>query len=943
MRKFITPRQLILLWLGLLLLVPASATAQSGDPVEELMSRMSVEDKVGQLFLVPFVGAEANPGSEVWQLVTEYKVGGIILLAANSNFNNDESAPRQIAELNNTLQTTAFNTNGLPLFIAIDHEGDGFPYTRITRGASPAPSQMAIGATWDTTKAEAIGQMVGQELSAMGVNMLLGPNLDVLNDPRPSGRGDIGIRVFGGDPYWVGQMGRAYIRGVHSGSGGKMATVAKHFPGHGGSDRLPDNEVATVDKSLQELRRIELPPFFEATRADETDPLGVTDALMSSHIRYRGFQGDIRQFTAPISFDAEGMATLTRLPEIARWRAGGGLIVSDALGVPAVRRQFDPSLESFPHRRIAKEAFLAGNDVLSLVQFDLKSIWSDQFANIKDTIFFFRTEYINNPAFAAQVDRAVARILAAKLRLYPSPSLDALNVPPAAALEVAAQPRPVVNTIARQSVTLLYPSLEELRLRLPEPPRPDEQLLIINDTRYARECYLDSCEPKELYIPRNTVQDTILRLYGPGATGQIRPENISTITFAELKQALGGSIVPLSPATPDEAAPDNPAIQLDAEEVRQRIQAADWLIFSALDLNISRFPNSDALKLFLAQESGTLRDKRTVVLAFNAPYYLDTTEVTKLTAYYGIYSKTAPHIEAAVRALFNESELQGASPVSVEGIGYELVDVLAPDPEESIPLELLSVEPENGPAPVAVAVLAGPVLDHNGNPVPDDTPVEFSATLNGRTIDTQLESTQRGVVSTTLTLDEPGNVEISAASVLAESEDTLRVQVDAPPTATPLPATATPTATPLQVAVEEAATATLPPVTATPTAAATAEATPTPPPPAISEPPDAPAARQLDGLDLLLALAAMLLAGITAFWLGQLFRQTLSRRIRIALWIAVAGLAAYLLYGLGLLRPEEWLLDAPGLPAARLSLAVLVFVFGLAAFGLNSRGRKMGS
>ena len=85
-------------------MLPTPATAQSGDPVDDLMARMSVEDKVGQLFLVPFVGAEANPDSDVWQLITEYKVGGVILLAANSNFNNDESAPRQIAELSNTPQ-----------------------------------------------------------------------------------------------------------------------------------------------------------------------------------------------------------------------------------------------------------------------------------------------------------------------------------------------------------------------------------------------------------------------------------------------------------------------------------------------------------------------------------------------------------------------------------------------------------------------------------------------------------------------------------------------------------------------------------------------------------------------------------------------------------------------------------------------------------------------
>ncbi|MEM7345766.1 MAG: glycoside hydrolase family 3 N-terminal domain-containing protein, partial [Chloroflexota bacterium] len=380
---------IILLYLLQGMLITTSPT-QAQDPVEVFMSQMSVEEKVGQLFIVPFVGDTAHPDSDVWQLITEYKVGGIILLAANSNFNNDASAPQQITELVNTLQTTAFHTNNIPLFIALDHEGDDYPYTRITRGVTPLPSQMALCATWNTEHAEGLGQIVGEELSAMGVNMLLGPSLDVLQDPRPTGRGDIGIRVYGGDPYWVSRLGRAYIRGVHIGSEGDIVTVAKHFPGHGGSDRLPDNEIATVDKSLQELQRIELPPFFYVTADLAEDPLGRTDALMSSHIRYRGFQGDIRQFTAPISFDADGMTTLLNLPEIATWRNEGGVIVSDALGVPAVRKHFDPALETFPHRLIAKEAFLAGNDILSLVQFDLNSIWSEQFLNIKDTIFFFQ-------------------------------------------------------------------------------------------------------------------------------------------------------------------------------------------------------------------------------------------------------------------------------------------------------------------------------------------------------------------------------------------------------------------------------------------------------------------------------------------------------------------------------------------------------------------------
>jgi beta-N-acetylhexosaminidase len=890
---------------------------------------MSIEDKVGQLFLVPFVGSDVHPGSEAWQLITDYKVGGVILLTANSNFNNDASAPRQITEIANTLKTTAFHTNGIPLFVAIDHEGDGYPYTRITGAGTLIPSQMAIGATWDPNNAQAVGEIVGEELAAMGINLLLGPSLDVLNDPRPTGRGDIGVRVFGGDPYWVGQLGRAYVRGVHLGGDGRVATVAKHFPGHGGSDRLPDNEVATVDKSLQELRRIELPPFFQVTSTQPEDPLGTTDALMSSHIRYRGFQGDIRQVTAPISFDAGGMATLMSLPEISPWRNTDGLIISDALGVLAVRKHFDPSLESFPHRRIAKEAFLAGNDILSLVQFDLKSIWSDQFANIKDTIFFFRTEYMNNPAFAARVDEAVARILQLKLKLYPEISLDALNNDPGQALVTATQSRPVVNDIARQSLTLLYPSPEELRLRLPEPPRPDETILIITDLRYAKECFTDACSPKELFIPRTAIEDTVLRLYGPGATGQIQPDKVSSISFSELKLALGGAIGPQA----DESGEDsqNLAIQLSVEEVRARIQAADWLLFAILDLNISRYGDSDALKLFLAQEKGTLRDKKAVVLAFNAPYYLDTTDVTKLTAYYGAYSKTEAHLEAAVRALFGESDLLGASSVSVEGIGYDLADLLAPDAELDVPIELLTASPENGLAPDSVTIQVGPVIDYNGHPVPDDTPIVITAMGDGRPITSETVASKAGIAEATLILADPGDFVISAVAGQAETIRPVLVSIETKVTTTPLPDPPTPLPTPTN---ELAATSTAVP--------ATPGHTPTPPISFEAEqlPPPSTDMRHLNGLDLLFALSATLVAGLLGFWLGQEYRQPLSDRIRLGLWLLIGGLLAYLFYGAGWIRPEHWLFVSPDIAAARLALAGLAFTFGLVALGLSRRSLR---
>ena len=114
----------------------------------------------------------------------------------------------------------------------------------------------------------------------------------MLEVPAVSG-GDLGTRVFGGDPFWVGEMGRAYVSGLHTGSENKLLVVAKHFPGVGGSDRLPEEEVSTVRKSIDQLKQMELAPFF-AVSGNAATPESTVDGLLVSHIRYQGFQGNIR-------------------------------------------------------------------------------------------------------------------------------------------------------------------------------------------------------------------------------------------------------------------------------------------------------------------------------------------------------------------------------------------------------------------------------------------------------------------------------------------------------------------------------------------------------------------------------------------------------------------------------------------------------------------------
>jgi hypothetical protein len=79
------------------------------------------------------------------------------------------------------------------------------------------------------------------------------------------------------------------------------------------------------------------------------------------------------------------------------------------------------------------------------------------------------------------------------------------------------------------------------------------------------------------------------------------------------------------------------------------------------------------------------------------------------------------------------------------------------------------------------------------------------------------------------------------------------------------------------------------------------------------------------------------LAGLVGFWLGRLLFKPLSRRVRLGLWVLIGGLSAYLLYGAGLLRPEQWLFEEPSLLASRLSMAGMVFLFGLLALGMSSQ------
>ena len=141
--------------------------------------------------------------------------------------------------------------------------------------------------------------------------------------------------------------------------------IAKHFPGVGGADRLPELEVSTVRKSLEQLKQIELAPFFAVT-GNAVSPATTVDGLLVSHIRYQGFQGNIRATTRPISFDSQALSQILALPQLSTWYSEGGLLVSDNLGTSAVSDFYTSRGGQFSARVAARDAFLAGNDLLYL-------------------------------------------------------------------------------------------------------------------------------------------------------------------------------------------------------------------------------------------------------------------------------------------------------------------------------------------------------------------------------------------------------------------------------------------------------------------------------------------------------------------------------------------------------------------------------------------------
>ncbi len=855
---------------------------------------MTPAERVGQLFIVSFHGAEVAPDSEIYKLVVNYHIGGVVLQAQNENFSAAAGLPEKTQALTNAIQSLEWNSSTMlvespeksvqtkptyiPLFIGLTQDGNGYPNDQILNGLTPLPSQMAIGATWNPDLAKRAGEIRGRELSALGFNLYLGPSLDALENPSPAG-GDLDTRVFGGDPFWVGEMGRAYIAGLHGGSSGRMFVVAKHFPGVGASDRLPDDEISTVRKSIEQLKQLELAPFFAATGGA---PDSKADGLLVFHIRFQGFQGNIRATTRPVSFDPQALAQLTALPQLAQWREEGGLLVSGDLSSPAVREFYALGGGQFSARNAARDAFIAGNDVLYLGNI-VSAESQDTFSSTVKVIEFFKQKYLEDPAFAQRVDTAVARILAAKLKLYGGNFLPDRALVPAWRLENAGTEGDVAFEIARSAATLVSPDLQELPNALPLPPQANERVVFLTDTQTVKQCA--AC-PEQSAFPADALEQNVLRLYGPQSGGLASDARMTSYSFQTLQALLENQ---------------NP------EGIAADLMRASWVVISLR--NASRGQPA-LVSRFLRERPELLRNKRLIVFSFGAPYYFDATTISKFTAYYALYSQQPQFVDVAARLLFQELTPPGFSPVSIPGAGYDLIRVTSPDPNQIIPL-MLDLEaapaptegaltPQPTPVPLfrigdTIAVRTGIIKDHNGHVVPDGTVAQFSVLLTGEgggVIKQSETTTVKGVARMTFGLDKPGLLEIRVASEPATVSEALQ----------------------LDVSQSGAAAVTV----IAPEATFPAEPSPTP----AAEEKENPYVSQ-QGYPLFSSWFLYMLFMVFGMWIAYGFGARLRgmrAALRWALGIALGGLVSYNLLAFGAFGVNEWIL-------ARGFSGVLAFTF----------------
>ncbi|TYP94901.1 beta-glucosidase [Fodinibius salinus] len=277
--------------------------------IDSLLNRMTLKEKIGQLFFVRayghFKSYDEASYQQLLQKIKDFHIGGI-------TFFNGTIYGQTI--LTNKLQ----QASKIPLWITQDME---YGAAMRVDGATRFPPAMAVAATQNPDYAYWMGKVTAKEANALGVNQIFGPVLDVNNNPRNP---VINVRSFSGNPDTVAAYGKRFIDGVQSED---ILATAKHFPGHGDTDTDSHLSLPVINYNYTRLDSVELLPFRSAVGD------GVS-SIMSAHIAFP--QISSRQ-NLPATMDSTIINNI-----LADSLGFNGLVVSDGLEMKGISSNYSP-------------------------------------------------------------------------------------------------------------------------------------------------------------------------------------------------------------------------------------------------------------------------------------------------------------------------------------------------------------------------------------------------------------------------------------------------------------------------------------------------------------------------------------------------------------------------------------------------------------------------
>jgi len=358
--------------------------------VEDLLSRMTLEEKIGQCLTLEFCGTIIAP--YVVDYVRRFHCAGLRLTPhiytaepyANRLKEGGEvdqrlspyAPPHVYADLLNRVQRIALDTRlGIPLTFVADQEGD-FSQDYCRGGVNLLPSQMGLAASGDADFAYRCYYAAARQQRAVGVRWLHSPVLDINVNPRNP---EISTRSFSDDRETVARFGLALLRGFRDAN---VIATGKHFPGRGDSAVDVHFAVDVNRAPRRRLEELELYPYRKLIEAG-------LPAIMTAHTIYE-------------AIDPEMPASVSRkvVHDLLRTEMGfAGVITTDAIGMKGVISRFGSYGEA------CAAALAAGNDLV---------LAKGEPGNIPDAVAWIKRYVDDGRIPMAELDDHVRRVLGVK-------------------------------------------------------------------------------------------------------------------------------------------------------------------------------------------------------------------------------------------------------------------------------------------------------------------------------------------------------------------------------------------------------------------------------------------------------------------------------------------------------------------------------------------------